>query len=92
MESAVTYTWDEAKRAANLAAHGIDFAEVEGFDWESALIADDIRREYGERRQTAIGPIGGRLHVCVFTHRGQARRIISLRRANQREIRKFKGT
>ena len=43
-------TWDDNKRAANLAKHGVDFAAVEGFDWETALTAVDDRRDYGEDR------------------------------------------
>jgi uncharacterized DUF497 family protein len=91
VERAAKFTWDEAKRAANLKAHGVDFAEVESFDWDDAIVADDIRRAYGERRQIAVGSIGDRLHVCVFTDRGAARRIISLRKANRREIRAYLG-
>ena len=46
----------------------------------------DVRRNYGERRIVAYGLIRGRLHVCVYTLRNDAYRIISLRKANRREI------
>jgi uncharacterized protein len=85
------WSWDEAKRAANLAKHGVDFAEAEGFVWTSAMVAPDPRRDCGETRWCALGLIGARVHVMVFTLRGADTRIISLRRANLREARRWKG-
>jgi len=82
----VKYDWDEAKRAANLAKHGVDFALAEDFAWNGALIVPDTRRDYGEPRFLAIGPIGAGLHVLVFTPRGETVRIIGLRKANDREV------
>jgi uncharacterized DUF497 family protein len=80
------YIWDEAKRAANLAKHGVDFAAAECFDWETARVSADLRRAYGEPRMVALGKIGSRLHVMVFTRRAGKVRIISLRKANNREM------
>lgn len=80
------YEWDEAKCAANLAKHGVDFARAEDFAWHAALIIPDARRDYGEPRFIAIGFINDRLHVLVFTPRGEAIRIIGLRKANDREV------
>lgn len=74
------YEWDEAKRAANVKAHGIDFTAVYVFDWSTAVFTIDDREDYGELREGAIGFIGERLHVVVFTRRGDQIRIISLRR------------
>jgi uncharacterized DUF497 family protein len=79
------FTWDERKRAANLRKHGVDFAVVERFEFDAALIIVDDRREYGEVRYRAFGVIDGRLHVLIFTTRGAQTRVISLRRANDRE-------
>jgi len=78
--------WDEAKRAANLAKHGIDFSLAEQFDIENAKIGPDERRSYGEPRYIALGLIGTRVPVLIFTWRGEVVRVISLRKANQREI------
>lgn len=50
------------------------------------MIVEDRRKQYGERRFRALGPIGDRLHVVVFTARGANLRIISLRKANAREV------
>jgi hypothetical protein len=47
------YDWDETKRAKNLANHGVDFALIEAFDWEQAIIEKDERRDYPEERYRA---------------------------------------
>ena len=80
------WDWDEEKRKSNLAKHGVDFAAVEYFEWDEAVVELDIRQDYGEVRQRAIGPIGARLCVLVYTRRGGRMRIISLRKANAREV------
>jgi uncharacterized DUF497 family protein len=49
----------------------------------------DSRLNYGERRWVTVGYLDGRVVVVVWTPRGQARRIISMRKANEREIAKF---
>ena len=86
------YEWDEAKRRANIAKHGIDFALVEGFDFETALVTVDDRFDYGERREIALGLIGSRVHVLVFHRRGTAAiRVISLRKANAREVKRYES-
>jgi len=83
------FDWDEPKRAANLSKHGVDFAAVETFEWRFALIAPDLRPDCAETRFQAIGPIGERLHVLVFTPRGDVIRVISLRKANDREVESY---
>ena len=82
------YDWDEAKRRANLAKHGLDFAAVEhGFDWDNAVFrTEDIID--GERRERAIGLLHGRLVVTlVYVERRDVTRIVSLRRASRFERR-----
>lgn len=81
------WTWDEGKRQANLAKHGVDFARVAEFDWASATVEPDERQDYGELRLKALGRIGGRLYVMAFTRRQGETRVISLRKANKREQR-----
>jgi len=82
------YEWDEGKRGKNLAKHGVDFSAMESFDWDEALIELDQRKHYGENRFRALGSIGDRLYSVCFVIRHQSYRIISLRKANQREYRK----
>jgi len=71
--------------------HGVDFNEIERFDWEKALILTDNRRDYRERRNLALGFIGARLFLAVFTIRGEAIRIIGLRKANKREQKSYEN-
>lgn len=79
------YEWDENKRVANCAKHGVDFNDAERFDWLSAVEARDDRSHHGEERFVALGFIDKRLHVLIYTARSQKIRLISLRRANKRE-------
>ncbi len=78
--------WDDVKRRANRAKHGVDFAAAEAFEWEGAILAPDRRNDYGEPRFQVLGRIGARVHVLVYSPRGDALRIISLRKANAREV------
>ena len=78
-------TRDENKRLANLAKQDVDFRDLEGLDWDEALVFEDRRKDYGETRLIAMAPLGARLHVVVFVERGGERRIISARKANSRE-------
>ena len=83
----VEFEWDEAKRQETLKKRDIDFTSMVRFEWATALIRSSDRR--GETRWMAIGYIGNRLHHVVYTQRGARRRIISLRRANSRERRRY---
>ncbi len=69
--------------------HGVDFAAVMWFNWESAILSEDRRLNYGEQRRVAIGFIGVRLHVMIFTSRGEVIRVIGLRKANLREVKRY---
>ncbi len=82
-------TWDEAKRGRNLTEHGIDFADIGGFFDGDLLTREDERDSYGERRYQSIGVFNGVALFVVWTPRGAARRIISMRYANEREIAKY---
>jgi uncharacterized DUF497 family protein len=86
------YTWHDAKRAANLRNHGTDFAIAEEFDWATALEFEDTRHDYGEGRFVAYGKIGSRLCVMIWTPRDETVRIISLRKANVREIARYEAS
>ena len=51
-------TFDPAKDAANKAKHGVSLADAEAFEWGSAEVWPDTRRNYGEARMVALGYIG----------------------------------
>jgi uncharacterized DUF497 family protein len=83
------YAFDPAKDAVNRAKHGVSLALAEVlFAAPHVSIADD-RFDYGETRQVAFGLINDRLFACVFVDRNGERRIISLRKANQREAKRY---
>ena len=78
-------TFDPAKRAKTLAERGLDFADAARvFAGLHTVLADD-RRDYGEPRFISAGLLGGRMVVLVWTPRGTARRVISMRYANAKE-------
>jgi len=82
----VRFEWDEAKRAANLAKHGIDFVDALEMFAAPMLVRSDERKDYGEPRWQGLGIVQGRLMVVAYTKRGpNSVRIISLRKANSRE-------
>ena len=78
--------FDPAKDAANQAKHGVSLALAVELDWEAALVWVDVRFEYEELRMIALAPRTEILYYVAFVERGAARRIISLRRANRREV------
>ncbi len=77
--------FDPEKNDRNVRERGISFDQARDFEWDGALVWRDTRRDYSEERFIALGLIGERLHSLVFTVRGDAVRIISLRKANRRE-------
>lgn len=81
------YEWNEYKRAVNITQHGVDFKDIESFDWATCLSILDTRFE--EPRYAALGLIGKRLYFVAYTIRVTNIRIISMRKANKREIRKY---
>jgi uncharacterized DUF497 family protein len=83
------YIWDEDKRNANLREHKIDFSAVYRFEWQTAFVFIDDREDYGELREIAIGFIDPGLYVLTFTRRGERIRIISLRKAEKSDVRKY---
>ena len=83
----MTYEWDETKRLTNLKKHGVDFEEVRGFRWATAQVRAQMR--FGELRYGAYGYIDDRLHYLVYTMRGGAIRVISLRKTNRAEENRY---
>jgi uncharacterized protein len=86
------YEWDAAKNRANLAKHGIDFADaVAVFEDDLALTRPDTTTR-GESRFVTLGVDGfGRHLVVVFTERGTRIRIISARVATKMERKSYEG-
>jgi uncharacterized protein len=85
----VEITYDAAKNKENIATRGLSFDRAIDFDFNGAVYVPDHRRKYRELRIRAFGLLDGRLHVLVFTEIRQGIRVISLRRANKREVRDY---
>ena len=84
-------SFDSAKSEKTLLARGISFELAAGFEWGSALLVEDLRKDYGERRFQALGLIGDRLHMMVFTPRANKAHVISQRKNNEREVKRYEA-
>jgi uncharacterized DUF497 family protein len=80
------FEWDEEKAKANLRKHGVAFEKAHYFQFPTAVEWLDDRSGYGEERIKATGFIGNKLHVLIYTQRGNAIRVISLRMAIRKDI------
>lgn len=81
--------WDERKRQQTLRERGLDFADVDRFEFASALTLPDLRQDYGEKRFNSTGYLDGRLCSLCWTIRIRRFRIISLRKCNERERKSY---
>jgi uncharacterized DUF497 family protein len=81
----MTFTYDLKKYVRTRAERGIDFKDAEIVFAGVTLTKLDTRRDYGEDRFQTIGFLAGRMVMIVWTPRGEARHIISMRKCNGRE-------
>jgi uncharacterized protein len=81
--------WDEDKRRRNLERHGLDFEDARLLDWDGATVIEDTRFDYPEPRFCAIALGNDRYHIVTFCWRGRKLRIISFRKASDREVRRY---
>jgi len=82
-------SYDTVKNETNIEKHGVALAAAGDFEWEEALSWIDARKDYGETRMCSIGYIGSRLYHVVYVDRNDVRRIISLRKANIKEVDRY---
>lgn len=82
-------TFDPAKNGWNIRKRGLSFERAMDFDFETAVYSIDRRHEYGEDRIVALGYLDGRLHVMCFVETETGIRVISFRKANDREVKKY---
>jgi hypothetical protein len=85
----VRISYDPAKNEQNIRSRGLSFDSAADFDFEGALYAVDERRDYGETRYIALGMLDVRLHVLCFTETANGIRVISFRKANSREVKRY---
>lgn len=83
------FEWDEQKNQINIEKHGISFDDAKAIFDDVRITAVDTRQSYGEIRNISLGTVHGRICVVVYTERNGVTRIISARKANQRERRRY---
>ena len=81
--------FDPIKNEKNIRERGISFERVSEVDFNTALVFPDTRKEYGETRYIALCYLDRRLHVLCFTETETGIRVISFRKANEREAKRY---
>ena len=84
------YEWDDNKSRWNLPTRGFGFDLIRRFDWSTAITHRSLSSQ--EARWVSTGLIEERLYVAVWTQRGNITRIISMRKANNREVNEYERT
>jgi uncharacterized DUF497 family protein len=89
----MTFEWDQRKAVQNIRKHGVPFDyAVRVFLDPHRLDNEDSRRDYREERRLTLGRIDERLFVVAYAPRGAVIRLISARKANEREQRRYDET
>jgi len=86
------FDFDPAKDVANVAKHGLSLSDAALLDWDKAAVYPDLRRDYGEPRMVALVPMNKRVHSVVYVDRDGKRRVISLRRAHFKEVKRYENS
>ena len=81
--------FDPDKDRLNLSAHGVSLALAEKLEWDLMVCREDDREDYGELRLVGHVPAGNTVYIVVFTVDGDVYRIISLRKAEPKEVRYY---
>ncbi len=84
--------FDANKNDTNIRERGLSFVRAADFDFDGAIIKQDARKAYPEVRYIALGFLDAKLHVLCFTPVEDGIRVISFRRANQREVKSYEQT
>jgi len=85
----VKFEWNENKNQINIEKHSISFNDAKDIFQNERLTITDKRRDYSETIKISIGKIGNHVCIAVYTERKNMVRIISAKKANQRERRKY---
>ena len=81
--------FDPEKEKINQGKHGLSLALASELDWQNSLDWIDTRKNYGEIRLIALAPSTEILYYVAYVDRIESRRIISLRKANRREVKHY---
>ena len=85
----MTFDFDPIKNQLNFLKHGFYLEFAWQIEWNDALIWPDIRNPYSEVRMCCLAPSGRKLFFVAFVDLGDLRRIISLRKANSRDLKRY---
>jgi uncharacterized protein len=88
--NSMAITYDPAKRSWTLANRGLDFAHAADVFAGPTLHSPDLRADYGEARISTVGFLRGRMVIVVWTPRGGAQHVISMRKCNAKEQRRYR--
>lgn len=81
--------YEPSKNQRNIVERGLSFELACNLDWDTALIWQDLRFDYGEIRMNALGLLNERLHYLTFKPIEGGIRVISFRKANAREMKRY---
>lgn len=83
-------TFDPLMRERTRRERGLDFLDAGRVFEGETFTFDDLRRDYGESRRVTVGFLAGRMVIVVWVARGKARHVVSMRKANEREIKAYR--
>ena len=85
----MSISYDPNKNKSNIELRNLDFDRVSDLDWDNAWIFEDERNEYNEIRFIVYSMLDERLHFVCFTETKDGIRVISFRKANSREVKRY---
>jgi len=83
------FSCDPNKSRANYFKHGIVLEFAQHLEWANKMVWLDVRHNYNEDRMHGLVPLMGRVYAVVYVMRAESTRMISLRKANNREIKQY---
>jgi uncharacterized DUF497 family protein len=83
------FTCDPHKSRANYFKHGIVLEFAQYLDWANEMVWQDVRQNYDEVRMRGLVPLEGKIYAVVYVLRAESTRMISLRKANNREMKQY---
>jgi len=85
----MSISYDSNKNQRNIERRDLNFDRIADLDWDNAWIYEDERNEYNEIRFIAYSMLDKRLHFVCFTETKDGIRVISFRKANSREVKRY---
>ena len=82
-------TYDPEKQKKTLKERGLNFVDSILIFEDEVFEFEDIRKDYGEKRMIAVGRLVGRMVIVGYVQRGKVKHIFSMRKANEREVKKY---